>query len=203
MANKVDIDRLLAMIKQGKSQKECAIELGVSEATISKHLKKARRALNRNIALFSAGTGLDTHINYLHDLAMLQKQTKDMLDMVYSLLNEEDTKNYFEARAKLQRLIGEKGSLQSLMLGLSAELRKQLQFSFDIDRITNDLEKIKKVQQVILETIQKTDLETARKIVAELVRLKIIRSSLDFDITSDAVEIKNETTSQAIDTFPG
>ncbi len=179
---KVDTERLFQLLKLGKSQKECAQILGVSEGTISKHVSKTRTAVNREIALFSAGNVLDMQINYLRDLIMLQRQTKDLLDMIYSILNEEDDNKYWAARSKLQRLIGSKGNLQSLMIALNAELRKQLQFSFDIDKVANDLEKIKQVQQVILETIQKTDLETAKKIVAELARLKIIKSTLDFEI---------------------
>lgn len=180
---KVNVNKLFALLKQGKSQKECAQIMGVSEGTISKHVNKTKTAINRDIALFSAGDILDMQIDYLRDLVLLQRQTKDLLDMIYSLLNEEDEQKYWEARGKLQRLIGSKGNLQSLMIALNAELRKQLQFGFDIDRVANDLEKIKKVQQVILETIQKTDMDTARKIVSELARLKIVRSSLDFDIS--------------------
>ncbi len=187
---KVDTKRLFELLKEDKTQKECAQILGVSEGTVSKHVNKTKTAINRGIALFSAGGVLDEQINYLRDLAKLKSQTTDLLDMIYSIINEEDEKIYWAARARLQRLTGHKGNLQSLMTSLHAELRKQLQFGFDIDKVVNDLENIKRIQQVILETIQRTDIETARKIVAELARLKIIKSTLDFDIHQDTKSIE-------------
>lgn len=180
--SKVDTVLLFEMMRQGKTQKECAQFFGVSEANISKIKKKTKTVVNREIALFSAGAVLDLQINYLQDLAVQQQQLKDLLDTVYVMLNEDDGEKYWEARARLTKLIGSKGSLQNLLIGLHAELRKQQEFGFNIDKVMDDMKNIRKFQSVIMDTIRNVDPGTAKKIAAELARLKIIKSSLDFDI---------------------
>lgn len=200
MSRKVDTKRLFQLIREGKSQKECARVLGVSEGTISKILKKTKTAVNKEIALFATGEVLDMQIDYMRDLRSLQQQSKDLLDMIYSVINEEDDKKSWAARDKLRRLTGSSANLQSLLISLHAELRRQMEFSFNIDKVMADMQSIKKFQEVILDAIRKTDPETGRRIASELARLKLIRTSLDLEVcrndpaeTSTMAALEQET----------
>lgn len=76
------LDELLALIKEGKSQREAAAILGVSESAVSKRLKKVQVAVNRNVALFAAPKVLDAQLSTAEQLWAIGKQNRDILEML-------------------------------------------------------------------------------------------------------------------------
>lgn len=182
-----DQDLLKLIHEQGLTQKEAAARLGVSEGAVSKRLKKIQVAVNNNVALFSAPRILDRQISYMDQLEGLGRQARELLELVQiALYSEDGSKEYWDARYKLQRLTGPKGNLGQFLVQLQGELRKQLEFYFQIQREAYNLKQVKEFQETVLQEIQAIDPEVARRIVQRLVEINAAHSSLDFGLDREA-----------------
>lgn len=167
--------------KQGCTQKEAAARLGVSEAAVSKRLKKLQVAVNNNTALFAAPRLLDRQIGHMEQLEALGRQTRDLLELVQTALHGKGPE-YYNARDKLYRLMGPKGNLGTFLIQLQDQLRKQLDFYFQIQKEAYNLKQVQEFQETVLEEIKKIDPEVARRIVQRLVEINAAHSSLDFGL---------------------
>ncbi len=182
MAQRFTDEKLLELIhQQGKSQKEAAAELDVSEAAISKRLKKIRVVVNNNTALFNAPRLLDRQVGQMEQLEALSRQTRDLLQMIYTALHGEGH-DYWEARTKLGRLVGPKGNMAQFLVQLQDNLRKQLDFYFQIQKEAYNIKQIKEFQEVVMDEIKQLEPDAARRIVQRLVELNAAHSSLDFGL---------------------
>lgn len=175
-------DQLLELIhKQGLSQKQAAAALNVSEAAVSKRLRKIRVAVNNNTALFNAPRLLDRQVGQMEQLEALGRQTRDLLELVQTALHGEG-QEYYDARTKLGRLMGPKGNLGTFLIQLQDQLRKQLDFYFTIQKEAYNIRQIKEFQETVLDEIKNIDPGVAKQIVQRLVEINAAHSSLDFGI---------------------
>lgn len=182
-------EELAERLRQGKSQKECADLYGVSESYVSKRKKKMQAAVSKDLSLFSATKVIDQHVSYMDQLHGLSKQAREILDMIHTILQvDQSSPEYRAVYSKLIRLVGSKGSFGSLLIGMQAELRKQIEYFTNLQKDLYNLKQIKAFQDVVLEEIQKTDQEVAQRIVKRLVEINAVRSSLDMGTGSDGDE---------------
>lgn len=84
------------------------------------------------------------------------------------------------ARYRLQRLAGPKRDLLSYIPVLQSELRKQLEFDFNMRKEIYNLRQVQDFQDVVLAEIQACAPEVAQRIVSRLAEIQATRSSLDF-----------------------
>ncbi len=181
MARKFSDEELMDLIRQGKNQAECARILGVGEPAISKRLRRINVAVSKDIGLFSANRIVRTHMSTTVQTEAMQHQVRELLELINVVVNGEHLPEYWTAKQKISRLVSGKGSPASLLTALLAELRKLLEFDFNIQRELYSLKQVQNFQEVILEEIEKTDPETARRIKARLVEVHAVRSVLEYD----------------------
>ena len=156
-------------------------ETGEIQDQLKKHIfygKKLDLAVSSNVTHFSAGRVVDQHLDWMSQLQGLGKQTRELLDLINQVTHADD-QAYYEAKSKLSRLTGHKGSATTLLVGLQAELRKQLEFYFNVQEKLFNLKQVKEFQKIVLETIREQDPETARKIAKRLVEVQAAYSSID------------------------
>lgn len=179
-------EELAEQLRQGKSQKECADLYGVSESYVSKRKKRMQAGVSKDLSLFSAPRVIDQHVSYMDQLHGLSKQAREILDMIYTILQAEQfSPEYQVVYSKLVRLVGSKGSFGSLLIGMQAELRKQIEYFTNLQKDLYNLKQIKAFQDVVMEEIRKTDPEVAQRIVKRLVEINAVRSSLDMGTGSE------------------
>lgn len=181
MARKFEDSELMDLLRQGKTQTECAKILGVGEAAISKRRKKIDMAVSRDIGLFSARRIVDNHLTTTDQTEAMKRQIRDLLEMVNVVVNGEHLPEYWICKQKLSRLVSGKGSLANLLSSLQSELRKLLEFDFNIQRELYSLKQVQEFQETVLSEINNADPETARRIKRRLVEINAVRSALDFD----------------------
>ena len=79
---KFTTEELLSLIKEGKTQAEAAAILGVSESAVSQRLKKKNVAVNRNVALFSAGRIIDRQLSTAHQLEIIRRPELKLVNFI-------------------------------------------------------------------------------------------------------------------------
>lgn len=178
------LDALLALIKESKSQLEAAAILGVSESAVSKRLKKVQGAVNSNIALYASKKVLDAQLYTAEQLWAIGRQTRELLEMLNLCLhgNIDSEEKARSARSRLQRLAGPKRDLLSYIPVLQSELRKQLEFDFNMRKEIYNLRQAQDFQDVVLAEIKACAPEVAQRIVSRLAEIQATRSSLDFGL---------------------
>lgn len=175
-------EELIKLIhEEGCSQKVAAQRLGVSEAAVSKRLKRLSVAVNNNTALFNAPSLLDRKLSQMQRLIALTTQTEELMQLVEIALNSQG-QEYNDARMKLYRLTGAKGNLGTFLLQLRDQLRKELDLFRQIEEKTYNIQQVKEFQEVVLDEIRRIDPEVARRITRRLVEINAAYTSLDFGL---------------------
>ena len=182
MARKFEDEELMDLLRQGKTQSECARILGVGEAAISKRKKRIDMAVSRDIGLFSARRIVENHIS-IHDINEgIKRQAAQVLELINTVMNGEHLgQDYWVAKQKVARLIPSKGGIGNLMTAQQAELRKVAEFELNIQEKIYNVKKVEEFQRVVLETIEELDPDTAYRIKSKLVELNAVRDILDYD----------------------
>jgi len=181
MARKFEDEELLDLLRQGKTQSECARILGVGEAAISKRRKRMDVAMSKDIGLFSAGRLVERSMNINEINEGIKRQAAQVLELINVVINGEHLPTYWQARQKLARLIPSKGGVGNLMTAQQAELRKVAEFELNIQEKIFNIRKVEEFQRVVLETIEEIDPDVSRAIKRKLVEINAVRDVLDFD----------------------
>lgn len=177
--SKVDDIKLLEMLKQGKSGRECAEAFGVGESTISRHKIKIEKELNRTLALAKTDMLVKNavEIREVDDLGVLVAQARRTMDLVETVIHGTDEEAY-AAKAKLNRLTGGGKNLMAVYTAMLGELRKQLEFYFQMRERYLSMKKIEDYQAVVMQAIKEIDPDVARKIVAKLVEMRALHAAV-------------------------
>lgn len=182
MARKFEDEELMDLLRQGKTQSECARILGVGEAAISKRKKRIDMAVSRDIGLFSARRIVANHISINDINEGIKRQAAQVLELINTVMNGEHLgMEYWSAKQKLARLIPSKGGIGNLMTAQQSELRKVAEFELNIQEKLYNVKKVEEFQRVVLETIEELDEDAAFKIKTRLVELNAVRDVLDYD----------------------
>jgi len=181
---KFKTEDLFKLIQEGKSQREAAALLGVSEAAVSKRLKGVQVSVNKHVALFAAPQVLARQLSTAEQLDAIGRQARNLLELTNRCMhgdpyNDPDAR---EARQKLVRLSGPKRDLLAFIVAMQGELRKQLEFDFNMRKEIYNLRQVQDFQEVVLAEIKNCAPEAAQRIVSRLTEIQATRSSLDFGL---------------------
>lgn len=187
-SGKIDKDLLVELLVKAKwTGRAVADFFAVSEGAVSQAKKRMELEVNRNIALFDGGQVLHAHLSTADQLDGIGRSAREMLELIHLVLHGLDSEDHevrqraFAARAKLGRLAGKKRDLLSFLVKMMGELRKQLEFHFNMQKEVYSLRQVEAFQRTVLDAIKEADPETAQRIQLKLVEVQATRSSLDFN----------------------
>ena len=185
MARKFEDEELMDLLRQGKTQSECARILGVGEAAISKRKKRIDMAVSRDIGLFSARRIVKSHLTIEDLIVGIERQATQVLELMNTVMNGDHLgKEYWDAKQKLARLIPSKGGIGNLMTAQQAELRKALEFRVSIQEKLYNIKKVEHFQNAVLEKINSLNPDAAHEIKLALIEMNAVRDVLDYDARS-------------------
>lgn len=170
------------VVTRGWTRAAAAEFFDVSGAAVTRAFQRMEVAVAQNIPAQLAGAELLKA--QLSDsgarLASLSEQAQYILNLVSVVLRtDEANEEGREARYKLRRLAGSKGSLGDLAVKLLGESRKQLEFIFSMQREAFNMKRVEEFQQVVLEEIKLASPEVQQRIMSRLTQVQAFRSSLD------------------------
>lgn len=186
-SGKIDKDLFAELLVRARwSQKRCAEYFGVGESAVSQAKKRMDLEVNRHIGLFDGGAVLSAQLSTADQLDGIGRAAREMLEMIHLVVHgfaSEDEKTRraaFEAKAKLSRLAGPKRDLLGFLVSMMGELRKQLEFDFNMKKEIYSLRQVESFQRIVMDEIKSADPETAQRIARRLAEVQATRSSLDF-----------------------
>lgn len=161
---KIDLQKMRAMLRQGKSQKQCADYFRCSKAAISQAVK----SLNRNIAKVSsfevAGKIYDSELGVVDQLKSINTASNYLLNLILDFLQGDP-----EAVETLKR---QQNDLQDIsykdpkdtLIRTVSEIRKNVGMQVQILEVLYNIESIQSFQNAIIEAIGEESPELRDKI---------------------------------------
>lgn len=159
--NDTELHRLL--VEEGRTQKDAASVFGVSEAAISKAVKRLNLNLGRHVGLERAKDVADHGLNVVTQLQGINQTIQEELRW---------------ATQEARRDGGDRQALQKVIIELSSEVRKQLGFQLEILRSLYDFQAAAEFQQEVLDAIGQVSPETRQAIVQRLTESRAVRSAV-------------------------
>jgi hypothetical protein len=182
--DRVELNRLL---RTGKSQKEIAQALNVSESAISRAKKELKNAVVKNVALESAHKVVQSHLDTLGQLRKINEDANELLDLLMRWnRGDEGALQILESQVKKVRH-GKKEEdavefrfkdPRELALAAMGEIRKQLGLQLDIFKTFYDFQAISEFQSEVLSTIGEVSEDVRDRIIEKLKTRRIIRQSV-------------------------
>jgi predicted transcriptional regulator len=162
------------LVKEGNGVSEIARKLGVTKGAVSKRLKALKVAITKDITLHHASEIVEKKINAIAQLQKINESANEILSQA------------------MRRLGGDKDALgddgdQTLMnnprqlaLNTMGEIRGQLKLQLEIFKALYDLAAVAEFQKEILTAIEEVAPDVRSRIIHNLQKRRIVRSTLEF-----------------------
>jgi len=157
---KIDKSQLNSMLREGRSQKECAEFFKVSESAISMCKKSLKTSIVRTVCMDQAHEIITADLNLMKNLKFIMEAILNELKEVQKELHEGD---------------GSKAQLRESLVSLVAESRKQLNLLREISESWFDHEGSVRFREEVLDTIEQFEPGSREKILLALKQRKTIR----------------------------
>ena len=153
----VDKVKLSQMLRNGKSQRECAKHFNVSPGRISQIRKELNISVVKNVALENAGRIVDKNLNAIDQLRNINEKANGLLDSAI------DSKDH------------------DIAIKAMREIRNQLSLQLEIFQILYDMKAVEEFQTEVLTAIGDVEPDVRNKIISKLNQKRAIRSAIKFD----------------------
>lgn len=187
---KIDKVKLHKLLSNGKSQKEAAQLMGVTESAISKVVKGLNIAVVKNVALENAHKVVHSNLNTLEQLQKINRDANELLDLLMRWgRGDAEALQILESSARKIKIRGTEEEIteyrfkdpRELALRCMAEIRGQLNLQLDIFKTLYDVEAIADFQREVLSAIAEVSPDVRNTIIQRLKERKALRGSLTID----------------------
>ena len=151
------------LVVEGYSQRQAADYFGVTEAAVSKCVKKLSLNLHRHVGMERAKEVADYGLDVVRQLKDINQTIRQELQWAAREARRED---------------GDRKGLQHVIVELSSEVRKQLGFQLEVLRSLYDFQAAAEFQQEVLHAIGEVSPETRQAIIQRLTQGRALRSAL-------------------------
>ena len=184
---KIDRVKLSRMLRDGKSQKDIARAMNVSEAAISKAKKELKIAVVKNVALESAHKVVDKNLDAVQQLQKINQDANEILDLLMRWnRGDKAALQVLESQVRKVR-VGKTEKFveqfkfkdpRELALRAMQEIRGQLSLQLDIFKTMYDMAAIAEFQTEVLTAIGEVAPDVRNKIIQSLKKNRSVRQSV-------------------------
>jgi len=184
---KVNRIKLSRMLRDGKSQKDIARVMGVSEAAICKAKKELNINIVKNVALETAHRVVDKNLDAVAQLQKINQDANELLDLLMRWnRGDEAALQVLESQVKkvrvgkMEKFVEEFKFKDPRELALRAmqEIRGQLSLQLDIFKTLYDMQAIAEFQREVLEAIGEVAPNVRDRIIKRLKESRALRQSV-------------------------
>ena len=185
----IDRVKLSQMLRDGKTQRDIAESMGVSEAAISKAKKELNINVVKSVALENAHRCVDKSLNAVDQLQKINNDANELLDLLMRWQRGEDEAlQILESQVKMVKVgKGEEAEWvkeykfkdpRELALKAMAEIRGQLKLQLEIFQTLYDMKAVQEFQKEVLQAIGEASPDVRSKIINRLSQKRAIRAAL-------------------------
>jgi predicted transcriptional regulator len=163
---RIDDETMARMLTQERlSQADVARHFGVSEAAVSKAVRRLNRDMPRHVGLERAKAVADRSLNVVDQLAYINHVICEELDW---------------AIAESRKPDASRRTFAETIMNLTGEVRKQLALQVDIVRALYDVQGAAEFQREVLNAIAEASPAIRQEILRRLAEKRALRSATQF-----------------------
>jgi len=183
---KIDKLKLNRLLTAGKTQREVAQVMGVTEGAISKARKELNIAVVKNVALENAHKVVERNLDTIEQLQKINSYANELLDLLMRWnRGDEGALQILESQVKKVRVKGTEEEVteykfkdpRELAIKAMAEIRGQLSLQLDIFKTLYDVQAVADFQQDVLNAIGEVSGDVRNRIVQKLKERRALRNS--------------------------
>jgi len=183
---KIDKLKLNRLLTAGKTQREVAQVMGVTEGAISKARKELNIAVVKNVALENAHKVVERNLDTIEQLQKINSYANELLDLLMRWnRGDEGALQILESQVKKVRVKGTEEEVteykfkdpRELAIKAMAEIRGQLSLQLDIFKTLYDVQAVADFQQDVLNAIGEVSTDVRNRIVQKLKERRALRNS--------------------------
>jgi hypothetical protein len=174
---KIDKRKLHNMLRQGRSQTECAKYFGVSPSAINQAKKNLTLGIAKNVTLETGAVIVKESLDSLSQLKKINDHTNRLVDLIAGWIDGDP--DAIKTLQRHHRLGGNALSFKDpkeLLLKAIQEVRSQVKLSLDIYESLYNMRTIQAFQEEVLNVIAKQNPEVRDEIVKRLKQRNAVRS---------------------------
>jgi hypothetical protein len=188
-SKKISNLELEQLVREGNGVSEIARKLKVSKGAVSKRLKALNVAITRNVTLHHAGEIVEKKLDAIEQLQKINEYANELLDLLMRWnRGDEGALQILESQVRKVKLRGQEEEIteykfkdpRELALKAMAEIRGQLALQLDIFKALYDMAAVAEFQKEVLMAIGEVSPNVRDKIIHNLQKARVIRSTLDF-----------------------
>jgi hypothetical protein len=178
---KIDKRKLHNMLRQGRSQTDCAKHFGVSPSAINQAKKNLTLGIAKNVALETGAVIVEESLDSISQLKKINGHTIKLVDLIAGWVDgDPDAIKTLQRHHQLGGIGGKKGMSfrdpKELLLKAVQEVRGQVKLSLDIYESLYNMRTIQSFQEEVLNVIAKQNPEVRDEIVKRLKQRNAVRS---------------------------
>jgi AcrR family transcriptional regulator len=187
---KISNVELEQLVREGNGVSEIARKLGVSKGAVSKRLKALNVAITRNVTLHHAGEIVEKKLDAIKQLQKINDYANELLDLLMRWnRGDEAALQILESQVRKVKVRGQEEEVteykfkdpRELALKAMAEIRGQLNLQLEIFRALYDMAAVAEFQKEVLTAIGEIAPNVRDKIIHNLQKARVIRSTLEFN----------------------
>ena len=184
---KIDKVKLSQMLRQGKSQKDCAKFFSVTEGAISQAKKELNLNVVKSVTLENAHRVVEKNLNSIEQLQKINDHANELLDLLMRWnRGDKEALQILESQVRKVKIRGTEEEVteykfkdpRELALKAMAEIRGQLSLQLDIIKTLYDVEAIAEFQKEVLTIIGEVSPDVRDRIIQRLKEGRALRGSL-------------------------
>ena len=177
------------LLSEGNGVSEIARKLGITKGAVSKRLKALNVAITKDVTLHHAGEIVEKKLDAIGQLQKINEYANELLDLLMRWNQGDETAlQILESQVKKVRVRGQEEEVteykfkdpRELALKAMAEIRGQLALQLEIFQGLYDMSAVAEFQKEVLESIREVAPDVREKIIHNLQKARVIRSTLDF-----------------------
>ncbi len=185
---KISNIELEELVRQGLGVSKIARKLGVTKGAISKRLKALMVAINQRVVLHDAGAIVEKKLDAIGQLQKINDYANELLDLLMRWnRGDEEALQILESQVKKVRIRGSEEEVteykfkdpRELALKAMGEIRGQLNLQLEIFKCLYDMAAVAEFQREVLESIKEVAPDVRDKIIFNLQKRRVVRSTLD------------------------
>ena len=183
---RIDKKKLFNMLRQGKSQTQCAKEFGVTPSAVNQVAKTLNLAIAKNTNLETGAVLVEEGLDSMRQLRRINDETNKLIDLLSAWVDGDPAAiKTLEKQHRLGRIGKGKGVAtlsfkdpKEILLKTLAECRAQVRLSLDIAQSLHNLKSVEEFQRTVIEIIGELNPEARNEIIRKLQHRRALRGSV-------------------------
>ena len=183
---RIDKKKLFNMLRQGKSQTQCAKEFGVTPSAVNQVAKTLNLAIAKNTNLETGAMIVTEGLETIRRLQRNGRETDKLIDLLSAWVDGDPVAiKKLEKQHRLGRIGKGKGVAtlsfkdpKEILLKTLAECRAQIRLSLDIMESLHNMKAVEEFQQTVIEVIGEQTPEVRNEIIKRLQQRRVLRGSV-------------------------